>query len=126
MHAPVAQLVEQTPYTRTVPGPSPGGRTHFDSLRSLSVPFGHQTSEAKCPEPSRRAPYSNHMRRGIRVSFAGTGIEAVGMALDILHHINIGISAPEGLITPFHATIFIGFVINFIGVFMTFRSSRKS
>ncbi len=65
------------------------------------------------------------MRKGIQISFVGTGIEAVGMALDVLHHISIGISSPEGLITPFHAIIFIGFIINFVGVFMTFRSSPR-
>ncbi len=67
----------------------------------------------------------NELKKGIRISFIGTGIEAVGMLLDILHHLNIGLETEEGLITGNHLTIFVGFLINFIGVSMTFMANRK-
>ena len=62
----------------------------------------------------------------MKISFAGTGIEAVGMILDILHHLNIGIEAEEGLFTLYHFIIFIGFLINFIGVIFTAKSKPGS
>ena len=62
---------------------------------------------------------------GIKISLMGTLIEAIGLALDILHHLNIGLKTPEGLITGNHLTIFIGFLINFVGVLITFMSSRN-
>jgi len=62
---------------------------------------------------------------GIKVSFLGTAVEAVGITLDILHHLDIGIETPEGLLTWNHAIIFIGFLINFVGVLMTFVSSKR-
>lgn len=66
-------------------------------------------------------------KTGISVTLIliGTAIEAVGMFLDILHHLNIGIKTQEGLLTPNHLAIFIGFLINFIGVMITLKS-RKS
>lgn len=63
---------------------------------------------------------------GIKISLLGTGVEAIGMLLDILHHLNIGITTPEGLVTPFHLTIFVGFLINFIGVLITLVANRKN
>ena len=66
-----------------------------------------------------------NVKLGIRISLIGTVVEAVGLVLDILHHIDIGIKTPEGLLTPFHFTIFIGFLINFVGVMITLVSSRK-
>ena len=65
------------------------------------------------------------IRRGIKISLAGTAIEALGMGLDIMRHIDIGIRSPEGLLTPFHFIIFIGFIINFVGVLMTLIFSKK-
>jgi len=62
---------------------------------------------------------------GVKTSFIGTGIEAIGMLFDILHHLNIGIKTPEGLLTPIHFIIFAGFVINTIGVFITFRTQAN-
>lgn len=59
---------------------------------------------------------------GIKISFAGTAIEGIGILLDVFHHLNIGLETPEGLITPFHLTIFAGFLINFIGVVVTATS----
>ena len=59
------------------------------------------------------------MNTGIKVSLWGTFVEAVGMVFDIGHHVNIGLESPEGLLTPYHAIIFIGFAINFVGVMMT-------
>ena len=59
------------------------------------------------------------INRGITISIGGSAIEMVGMTLDIMHHIDIGIESPEGLLTPFHGLIFGGFVINFIGVILT-------
>ena len=62
-------------------------------------------------------------RNGIKISLLGTGIEAIGMVLDVLHHLNIGLATPEGLITGNHITIFVGFFINFIGVMITLKKS---
>ena len=62
-------------------------------------------------------------RRGIKVSLLGTGIEAIGMVLDVLHHLSIGLETPEGLLTPIHVTIFVGFLINAIGVMLTLIAS---
>ena len=65
-------------------------------------------------------------KKGIKISLTGTAIEAVGLGLDIMHHIDIGLKSPEGLLTPFHFIIFIGFIINFVGVIITFTFSKKS
>ncbi len=65
-------------------------------------------------------------QEGIKISLAGTAVEAVGIFLDILHHLNIGIETPEGLLTPFHFVIFIGFLINFVGVLLTLIFSTKN
>lgn len=65
-------------------------------------------------------------KKGIKISLTGTAVEAVGMGLDIMHHINIGIKSPEGLLTPFHFIIFLGFLINFVGVMITLIFSKKS
>ncbi len=51
-----------------------------------------------------------------RIILAGMIIETVGLFLDILHHLNIGIERPEGLLTPFHFTILLGFLITVVGV----------
>ena len=61
-------------------------------------------------------------KTGIKISLVGTALEAVGIGLDIAHHLNIGIKTPEGLITPYHFMIFAGFFINFIGVLLTLYS----
>lgn len=66
-----------------------------------------------------------NFKLGIKISFTGTFIEAIGLLLDILHHLNIGIQTPEGLLTLNHFIIFIGFLINFIGVFLTAISKEK-
>ncbi len=66
-----------------------------------------------------------NFRLGIKISLTGTFIEAVGIVLDILHHLDIGIKTPEGLITGNHLTIFAGFLINFMGVLITLVFSRK-
>lgn len=66
-----------------------------------------------------------NFKLGIKISLAGTFIEAVGIFLDILHHLNIGLETPEGLITGNHLAIFIGFLINFVGVLITLLSSRN-
>ncbi|OGZ57598.1 MAG: hypothetical protein A3F94_01610 [Candidatus Spechtbacteria bacterium RIFCSPLOWO2_12_FULL_38_22] len=62
---------------------------------------------------------------GIKISLIGTAIEAVGMVLDILHHLEIGLKTSEGLLTLNHILIFIGFIINFIGVLITLKSRVK-
>ena len=62
---------------------------------------------------------------GIKISLIGTAIEAVGMVLDILHHLEIGLKTSEGLLTLNHVLIFIGFIINFIGVLITLKSRVK-
>ncbi|MDP3730966.1 MAG: hypothetical protein Q8R34_00500 [bacterium] len=64
-------------------------------------------------------------KTGIKISLIGTALEAVGMVLDILHHLKIGLETPEGLLTFNHTLIFIGFIINFIGVLITLKSRIK-
>lgn len=71
------------------------------------------------------ASHTMSFKTGIKISLIGTGVEAVGMFLDIMHHLDIGIKTPEGLITPFHLTIFVGFLINFVGVLMTGLSKKR-
>ena len=66
-----------------------------------------------------------NFKTGIIISFIGTTIEAVGIALDILHHLDIGLESPEGLLTLNHYIIFVGFIINFIGVSITAFSAIK-
>ena len=66
------------------------------------------------------------LKKGIKISLIGTAIEAVGLVLDITHHLDIGLRSPEGLLTPFHFIIFIGFLINFAGVMLTLMFSKKS
>ncbi|HEY4520553.1 MAG TPA: hypothetical protein VJJ72_02000 [Candidatus Paceibacterota bacterium] len=61
---------------------------------------------------------------GVKISFAGTAIEGLGILLDIFHHLNIGLETPEGLLTPFHFLILFGFLINFVGVIITASSRR--
>ena len=65
------------------------------------------------------------LKKGIKISLMGTAMEALGMGLDIVHHIDIGLKSPEGLLTPFHFIIFIGFLINFAGVMLTLIFSKK-
>ena len=67
-----------------------------------------------------------NFKLGIKISLTGTFIEAVGIALDILHHLNIGLKTPEGLITGNHLTIFVGFLINFVGVMITLMYSKNN
>ena len=64
-------------------------------------------------------------KTGIKISLWGTALEAVGMGLDIFHHLGIGLKTPEGLITPFHLMIFLGFLINFVGVLITMLSGGR-
>jgi len=66
-----------------------------------------------------------NLKSGIKISLTGTIIEAIGIIFDVLHHLNIGIKTPEGLITGNHLAIFAGFFVNFIGVLITLYSSRK-
>lgn len=64
-------------------------------------------------------------KTGIRISLVGTFIEAVGIFFDILHHLQIGIATPEGLLTLNHFIILAGFLINFAGVLITLKSRTK-
>ena len=78
-----------------------------------------------------RAPkprfYSNmQFKTGIKISLVGTAIEAVGIVLDVLHHLQIGLQTPEGLLTVNHIIITTGFLINFAGVLITLLSSRRN
>ena len=65
-------------------------------------------------------------KTGIKVSLWGIAIQAVGLLLDILHHLNIGIETPEGLFTWQHSIIFIGFLITSVGVLVTLIFSPKT
>ncbi len=51
-----------------------------------------------------------------KIILTGMIVETVGLFLDILHHLNIGIETPEGLLTPFHLIILLGFLITAVGV----------
>lgn len=63
---------------------------------------------------------------GIKIILSGIIIETVGLALDILHHLNIGIKTAEGLLTFNHFLIFVGFVINVAGVLIfLFRNENN-
>ena len=83
----------------------------------------------RCPDktevlgPIPSTPTMN-LKTGIKISLVGTGVEAVGIFLDVMHHLDIGIKTPEGLITSLHLTIFAGFLVNFVGVLIT-RISKK-
>ena len=66
-----------------------------------------------------------NFKLGIKISLLGTLVEAIGIVLDVLHHLDIGIETPEGLLTWNHGIIFIGFLINFVGVLITLFSARK-
>ena len=66
-----------------------------------------------------------HLKLGIRISLFGTAIETVGIVLDILHHLNIGIETPEGLLTANHGIILVGFLVNFVGVLTTLLAVQK-
>ncbi len=65
-------------------------------------------------------------KTGIKISLVGTAIEAVGIVLDVLHHLQIGLQTPEGLLTVNHIIIITGFLINFAGVLITLLSSRRN
>lgn len=67
----------------------------------------------------------NNFKLGIKISLVGTFIEAVGILLDVLHHLDIGLETPEGLITGNHLTLFAGFLINFVGVLITLIYSKR-
>ena len=47
--------------------------------------------------------------KGITIARCGLAVEAVGLVLDIAHHLNNGVETPEGLFTFEHTIIFIGF-----------------
>ncbi|MBI2057576.1 MAG: hypothetical protein HYT63_01170 [Candidatus Yanofskybacteria bacterium] len=64
-------------------------------------------------------------KTGVKISLVGTAVEAVGMLLDILHHLSIGIKTPEGLVTLNHLVIFAGFLVNFFGVLITWASKKN-
>lgn len=66
-----------------------------------------------------------NLKTGIKISLVGTAIEAVGILLDILHHLQIGLETPEGLLTLNHFIIFAGFFVNFAGVLLTLKSRIK-
>lgn len=65
-----------------------------------------------------------NFKLGIKISLTGTFIETVGIVLDVFHHLDIGITTPEGLFTLFHLIIFVGFLTNFLGVTITLVFSR--
>lgn len=90
-----SSMAEQVSYTHPVLGSSPSSRTVMN------------------------------LKTGIKISLMGTTVEAVGIFLDFLHHPQIGIKTPEGLLTFNHSLIFIGFIINFLGVLMTLKSRIK-
>ena len=54
--------------------------------------------------------------KGITIARCGLAVEAVGLVLDIAHHLNNGVETPEGLFTFEHTIIFIGFLITAIGI----------
>ncbi len=66
------------------------------------------------------------LKNGIKIGLVGTTVEAVGLVLDILHHLQIGIKTPEGLLTANHFIIFLGFLITTVGILLTLSFSRKN
>lgn len=60
--------------------------------------------------------------KGIKISLVGLAVQTVGLILDILHHLQIGIETPEGLLTTNHFVIFLGFAITAVGVLKTWRN----
>ena len=64
------------------------------------------------------------MKKAIKVSLVGFAVETLGLVLDIMHHLSIGIETPEGLFTFQHTVIFAGFVIMSAGVYMTWRAQN--
>ena len=65
------------------------------------------------------------LKKGIKISLWGLGIQTFGMMLDVLHHVDIGINSPEGLLSPWHALIGVGFGITMLGILKTHISHRK-
>lgn len=63
---------------------------------------------------------------GIKIILSGIIIEMIGLVLDILHHLNIGIETAEGLLTFNHFLIFAGFVINAAGVLIFLLRNEKN
>mgnify|MGYP001562528142 CR=1 FL=1 len=61
------------------------------------------------------------LNTALRISLLGIGVETVGLILDILHHLSIGLETPEGLLNFNHATVFVGFLITAVGVLMSTR-----
>lgn len=115
----------------------------FDICSFFVVNFGCTqiaTTKAHNPQQRERKPgigakrfapiasriHTMEFKTGIKISLVGTGIEAIGIFLDILHHLQIGIKTAEGLLTFNHLIIFIGFLINFAGVLITWSSKKNT
>ncbi len=56
------------------------------------------------------------LRREDKIILTGMIMEGAGLFLDILQHLNIGIETEEGLLTPFHFVILLGFLLTAVGV----------
>ncbi len=67
-----------------------------------------------------------NFKKGIKITLFGTGVEAIGLVLDVLHHLDIGLETPEGLLSPNHFIILAGFLINALGVILILIASRRS
>ncbi len=65
------------------------------------------------------------LKKIIRIILVGIGVETVGIILDIMHHLQIGIKTPEGLLTFNHTLIFAGFLVNLIAVLVACKSQGK-
>jgi hypothetical protein len=66
------------------------------------------------------------MKEGIKISVWGISIQAIGLVLDIAHHLNIGIQTPEGLLTIQHTIILIGFLVTAVGVLKTWQKFKEN
>ena len=92
---------------------------------SYSGSIRHSHCRDGGPIPPRSTILKIKFKTGIKISFIGTAFETVGIALDIFHHLDIGIETAEGLLTFNHELIFLGFLINFIGILMTWFANEN-
>ena len=61
----------------------------------------------------------------MRISLYGLVVESVGLLLDIMHHLNIGLETEEGLLTWQHGLIVIGFLVMTAGVLKMHKALKK-
>lgn len=63
-----------------------------------------------------------HLRKALKIATIGSILQGVGILLDALHHLRIGIETAEGLFTPYHILIFVGFTVTTFGLIRIWES----